>query len=134
MKYLKYLRLISILTVIGLMGLLVWNMLPRTNCCEVADKNYQAYDALVNQATIGDLAAIRALYKLSKDANRDDSARMWALNGAIAGDGTLANEYSSIYKTLNANLRQADEMVIRKNQSKEGAQRIASSIGLSLSP
>lgn len=119
-----------LLSAVVVAGIVVWSMLPTTNCCEETDKEYSVYEALVKRATSGDLNAIRELHRESKAARHQDDSRMWALNGAIAGDADLAGEYSAIYKTLPNDVRRADEIVIQKNLSKDGARRVASMIGL----
>lgn len=110
----------------------VWLFIPVRHCCGTNDEAEAKFELILGRAIDGDVQAIGQLYRDYASAGRLQEAHRWALMGAMAGDEQLTHKYVDVYKSMPREARKSDEIVIRKNASREGTRRLAAMIGFPL--
>jgi hypothetical protein len=103
---------------------------PR-HCCGANDASQQEFEVVLGRATRGDIEAIETLHADYAQSGRTEQARYWALIGAIEGSVKLTETYEDLRKSAPNLDSSGEDVIIRKNRSKIGAQRIAQTFNIS---
>lgn len=129
-KYMKNRSQIFVATVVLAILIAISMVFITKHRCGSDDEQQRAFEQTLDRAINGDTAAAETLYRDYLAAGRIEQARYWALMGAIDGSPGLITAYSSLRVAAPSFDTTGENTIIRKNLSKEGAKRLATSFDI----